>query len=194
EQRATELLAIGRAVPAAEDLRAVERLAPARAAALRPLRARAERGAGDAWLAVGDRGRAQVAYEQARALGADELDVRFAALAGVEPAPGVAARELEAAIAALPLRALLPFARAYVTRGGASRAVLERALAAARQERQPVLAARLTDALAMAAPPAEPAGGVTLAKGGDGGVQVAGVVVAAEVVGTGPGTGTSLGP
>ena len=55
EQRARELLALGRAVPACDDLRELEELAPARARALAALHAAAERDAGDAWLAVGDR-------------------------------------------------------------------------------------------------------------------------------------------
>ena len=70
EQRATELLAVRRSVPACDDLREIERLPPARGAALRAVRAAAERDAGDAWLAVGDVGRARAAVPGGPAAGA----------------------------------------------------------------------------------------------------------------------------
>lgn len=160
EQRAHELLALGRAVPACEDLRELEELAPARARARARVHAAAERDAGDAWLAVGDVTRARDAYEMAASLGAADTDFRLAAVAQ-PPArvdPGVAER----AVLDLPLRAVPPFAEIYLDGGAAAgvsetdpavrRAALARAWRAARQERMRPLADRLQALLATADP------------------------------------------
>jgi hypothetical protein len=162
EQRARELLALGRAVPACDDLREIEELAPAHARALAPLHASAERDAGDAWLAVGDPNRAREAYEAAASLGAAETDFRLAAAAD-PPArvePGVAER----AVLELPLRAVPHFAELYLQGGAAAgviesdpavrRAALNRAWRAARQERLRPLAARLQALVAAGEAPA----------------------------------------
>lgn len=155
-RRATELLAMSRAIPASADLREIERLAPERALALRPQRAEAERAAGDVWFSVGDLNQARDAFARAQALGAAGMDIRLAALNGGGPPPGMSPGALEEAITELPLRAVPPFAHAYVTRGGADPAVLARALLAARQERQAALADRIQDALSLVQP--KPAG------------------------------------
>ncbi len=164
ERRARELLALGRAVPACEDLRELEERAPARGRALATLHAAAERDAGDAWLAVGDAAHAREAYEIAASLGAAETDFRLAA-ATVPPArvePGAAER----AVLELPLRAVPPYAEIYLDGGAAAgvietdalvrRAALERAWRAARQERMRPLAERLHALLAAADPGATP--------------------------------------
>jgi len=164
EQRARELLALGRAVPACEDLRELEELAPARARALAPLHAAAERDAGDAWLAVGDAVRAHEAYDLAASLGAAETDFRLAAAA--QPPARVEPGAAERAVLELPLRAVPPYAEIYLDGGAAAgvietdpgvrRAALERAWRAARQERMHPLADRLRSLLAAADPVATP--------------------------------------
>jgi hypothetical protein len=164
EQRARELLALGRAVPACEDLRELEELAPARARALARLHAAAERDAGDAWLAVGDPGRAREAYEIAASLGAAETDFRLAAAA--QPPARVEPGAAERAVLELPLRAVPPYAEIYLEGGAAAgvietdpavrRAALERAWLAARQERMRPLAERLHALIAAADPGALP--------------------------------------
>jgi hypothetical protein len=156
EQRAHELLALGRAVPACEDLRELEELAPARARALARVHAAAERDAGDAWLSVGDLTRAREAYEIAASLGAADTDFRLAAAA--EPPARVEPGVAERAVLELPLRAVPPFAEIYLDGGAAAgvsetdpnvrRAALERAWRAARQERVRPLADRLQALLA----------------------------------------------
>jgi tetratricopeptide (TPR) repeat protein len=147
ERRATELRALGRAVPESRDLERLARFSPPHGAALIRTRAVAARGAGDAWLALGATTKAREAYELARNLGAADMDVRVAALWGHAPPASTPLAELRAAIATLPLRAVPPFAAVYVSRGGADEDALERGLAAARQEAQPGLAVRLAAAL-----------------------------------------------
>jgi hypothetical protein len=150
EQRATELMSMRRAVPACADLRLLEQLVPARARALASVHARAERDAGDDWLAVGDGKRAHAAYQIAAYLGADTIDIRLAAADGQalpsDLAPGVAER----AILELPLRAVPAFATVYLNHrdGPLNRAALERARRAARQEKRSALVIRLDQALA----------------------------------------------
>ena len=157
EQRARELLALGRAVPACDDLRELEELAPARARALArctrpPSATPATRGSRSATSR-----RAREAYEIAASLGAAETDFRLAA-AAQPPArvePGVAER----AVLELPLRAVPPFAEIYLDGGAAAgvietdptvrRAALERAWRAARQEKMRPLA----DACTRCSPP-----------------------------------------
>lgn len=183
EQRAREFLAMGRSVPACADLRDLDDLAPARARELAWLHAAAERDAGDVWLGVGDARRAREAYEIAGALGAAGIDFRLVA-ASEPPLAPVDGRTAERAVLELPLRAVLPFATMYLDSGGATgpapavvggigeatdgvnalnRAALVRALAAARQEKQLALAARLETllgagkAVAPAVPYAPPA-------------------------------------
>ena len=160
EQRAHELLALGRAVPACQDLRELEELAPARARALAPLHAAAERDAGDAWLAVGDLTRAHEAYDIAASLGAADTDFRLAAVA--EPPARVEPGVAERAVLELPLRAVPPFAEIYLGGGAAAgvsetdpavrRAALGRAWRAARQEKMRPLADRLQALLAATDP------------------------------------------
>jgi tetratricopeptide (TPR) repeat protein len=171
ERRATEFHALGRAVPESRDLARLARLAPARGAGLLGERADAERSAGDAWLAVGAVDEARGAYERAIQLGAPDMDFRLFALWRRPPPATVPLAELRAEIAALPLRAVPPFAMTYVARGGADRATLARGLAAARQERSEGLAARLEAALR--AVPAVGDGG----DGGDGADGAAAVAV-----------------
>src|SRR3954469_21847547 len=118
EQRARELLALGRAVPACEDLRELEALAPARARAMAPQHATAERDAGDAWLAVGDAGHAREAYEIAASLGAAETDFRLAA--AVQPPARIEPGAAERAVLELPLRAVPPYAEIYLDGGAAA--------------------------------------------------------------------------
>jgi hypothetical protein len=166
EQRARELLALGRAVPACEDLRELEELAPARARALARLHAAAERDAGDAWLAIGDAGRAREAYQIAASLGAVETDFRLAAAA--QPPARVEPGAAERAVLELPLRAVPPYAEIYLDGGAAAgvietdpavrRAALERAWRAARQEKIRPLAERLHALLAAADQGAPPPG------------------------------------
>jgi len=146
-QRAEEFHGLGRAVPRCEDLRRATLLVPARGKALQTVRVLSERDAGDAWLAIGDGTRAANAYREADALGA--LDVGFR-LMGTrnDVAPEVLAiPDLAQAIAALPLRAIPPFAQAYVAGGGDHLPTLRRALAAARQERKGALAADVQAAI-----------------------------------------------
>jgi tetratricopeptide (TPR) repeat protein len=147
ERRAAEFRALGRAIPESRDLDRLARLAPARAAGLLGEHAEAARAAGDAWLAVGAINEARAAYQSAAALGATDLDFRVRALWGHPPPETTTLAELRAAIAALPLRAVPPLARAYVAHGGGDRATLTRALAAARQQRLDGLAVRIGDAL-----------------------------------------------
>jgi hypothetical protein len=164
EQRARELLALGRAVPACDDLRELDALAPARARAMAPVHAAAERDAGDAWLAVGDAGRAREAYEIAASLGAAETDFRLAA--AVQPPARIEPGAAERAVLELPLRAVPPYAQIYLDGGAAAgvietdpavrRAALERAWRAARQERMRPLAERLHALLAATDPAAPP--------------------------------------
>jgi tetratricopeptide (TPR) repeat protein len=171
-QRAEEFRQAGRAVPESRDWERLAWFAPSRDPRMRALRGAAARGAGDAWLALGDTVRARAAYELARGLGAADTDVRFVALWGHPPPETTPLAELRAAITTLPLRAVPPFAAVYLARGGADQAVLARGLAAARQEVQESLAVRLEAALA--------AGRVESSDGGvpDGGAAV----VAAEPV------------
>jgi hypothetical protein len=121
--RAADFEARGRAIPLNRDLRTLARLqGPAPAGALGAARARIERAAGDAWLAVGALAEAEEAYKQAAALGAGEMGFRLRAAAGLPPPAGAPLAKLEAAIAELPLRAVPMPAYAYVTRGGTDRA------------------------------------------------------------------------
>jgi hypothetical protein len=146
-QRAEEFHGLGRALPRCEDLRRATLLVPARGKALSTVRVLAERDAGDAWLAIGDGTRATNAYREADALGA--LDVGFRLMATRnDVAPEVLAiPDLAQAIAALPLRAIPPFAKAYVAGGGDHLPTLRRSLAAARQERKGPLAADVQAAI-----------------------------------------------
>jgi hypothetical protein len=132
-QRAREFWAMGRGIPRSRDLETAVRLEPARIPALNPARARAARDAGDAWLAIGDKARASAAYQLAQQLGAYELSFRLLALNGGEPPVSVPLVSLRYAISALPPRALLPFARAYLRREDCDRPTLVRLLSAARQ-------------------------------------------------------------
>ncbi len=173
EERARELLALGRAVPACEDLRELEELAPARARALARVHAAAERDGGDAWLSVGDVTRAREAYEIAASLGAADTDFRLAATA--EPPARVEPGVAERAVLELPLRAVPPFAEIYLAGGAAAgvsetdptirRAALARAWRAARQERVRPLADRLQALLAGAGPGSAPSEATPLRPG-----------------------------
>lgn len=165
-RRAGEFHAMGRAVPESRDLERLARFSPTRGAGLLGERAAAARAAGDTWLAIGAMAQASEAYQLARGLGAADLDVRVSALWGHPPPTSTPLSELRAGIATLPLRAVPPFAAVYVARGGRDAAALERGLAAARQEAQGGLAARIGGALR-----AGRAGGET---GADGGVADAG--------------------
>jgi tetratricopeptide (TPR) repeat protein len=147
ERRAAEFHALGRSIPESRDLARVARVAPPRGAGLLGERAAAERAAGDTWLALGATEEARAAYGRATDLRATDMDFRIRALWGHPPSPATPLSELRAAVSALPLRAVPPFAAAYVTRGGSDRATLERALAAARQERKDALAVRIGEAL-----------------------------------------------
>jgi hypothetical protein len=147
DARAAEWHALGRAVPESRDLARLARLTSRRDAAFSSRFAAAERGAGDAWLAVGAVDDARPAYARAVALGASDMDFRTLALAGHAPPATMPLADLRAAVAALPLRAVPAFATAYVARGGGDRETLARGLAAARQEKVEALAARLADAL-----------------------------------------------
>jgi hypothetical protein len=147
ERRAADFNRLGRAIPESRDLERLALLAPARGAGLLGERALAARGAGDAWLAVGALQEARAAYVTALGLGAADMGFRVRALWGHPPPETTTLAELRAAIAALPLRAVPPFAQVYVTDGGSDRATLTRGLAAARQEQREALAVRLSDAL-----------------------------------------------
>jgi hypothetical protein len=169
ERRAAELHALGRAIPESRDLARLARLSSADGARLSWARAAADRDAGDAWLAVGAVDDARACYERAAALGATDVDFRVRALWGHPPPATTSLAELRAAIVALPLRAIPPFATAYVARGGADRATLGRGLAAARQEKDDVLAQRLGEALNSGATVAPEPMGPEDAGAGDGG-------------------------
>ncbi len=147
DARATEWHALGRAVPESRDLARLARLTSRRDATFSSRFAQAERGAGDAWLAVGALDDARPAYARAVALGAADMDFRVLALAGHAPPATMPLADLRTAVAALPLRAVPAFATAYVARGGGDRETLARGLAAARQEKVGALEARLADAL-----------------------------------------------
>jgi len=166
DARAAEWHALGRAVPESRDLARLARLAPARDAALASRRATAERGAGDAWLAVGGLDEARPAYGRAVALGASDMDFRMLALAGNAPPATTPLADLRAAVAALPLRAVPAFAMAYVARGGGDRETLARGLAAARQEKVEGLASRLANALSAGGPSASDGGASRAGEGG----------------------------
>jgi hypothetical protein len=146
--RAQELQALGRAIPESRDLERLARLAPARGAGLLGERAAAARAAGDDWLALGAVAEARAAYERASSLGAADMDFRVRALWGHPPPEATTLAELRAAIAALPLRAVPPFAAVYLGHGGGDGVTLGKGLAAARQEHDDALAARLAEALA----------------------------------------------
>ncbi|HVZ71675.1 MAG TPA: hypothetical protein VHJ20_04810 [Polyangia bacterium] len=156
ERRAHVFHALARPIAESRDLERIARLVPARGAGLLGEREAAARAAGDAWLAVDARTEAGAAYELAGTLGAPDLDIRLRALWGHPPTTETPLAELRFAIASLPLRAVGPFASVYVARGGADRATLTRALAAAHQERLDGLAARIERALA----PSDADGGV----------------------------------
>ena len=147
DARAAEWHALGRAVPESRDLARLARLTGRRDAAFSRRFAEAERGAGDAWLAVGAVDDARPTYARAVALGASDMDFRMLALTGHAPPATTSLADLRAAVAALPLRAVPAFATAYVARGGGDRGTLARGLAAARQEKAGALEARLADAL-----------------------------------------------
>ncbi|HET6279956.1 MAG TPA: hypothetical protein VFH73_03290 [Polyangia bacterium] len=147
-QRAEEFRGLGRAVPRCEDLRRATLLLPARGKALRTVRAQAERDAGDAWLAIGEATRAAGAYREAEALGALDVEFRMMATRNDVAPEVLAVPDLAQAIAVLPLRAVPPFAQAYVTGGGDHLPTLRRSLAAARQERKGQLRASIEAAIA----------------------------------------------
>jgi hypothetical protein len=150
ERRAAEFHVLGRPIPESRDLARVAQLAPPRGAGLLGERAAAERAAGDAWLGLGATEEARGAYSRAADLGATDMDFRIRALWGHPPSPATPLAELRAAVSVLPLRAVPPFAAAYVTHGGTDRATLARALVAARQEKKEVLAVRVGEALRLA--------------------------------------------
>jgi tetratricopeptide (TPR) repeat protein len=177
-RRAAEFHALGRAIPESRDLEHLARLSPARGAGLLGERASAARDAGDAWLALGATDEARAAYERAASLGASDVDFRLRALWGHPPPATTTLAEMRAAIAALPLRAVPPLAEAYVTHGGTDGPTLDKGLAAARQEHEEALAARLGSALA-----ANPAA----TTGADGGVLDGGSPAVAGAA-TNPGT------
>ncbi|HVR63738.1 MAG TPA: hypothetical protein VMU50_17675 [Polyangia bacterium] len=171
--RALDFEAMGRAIPRSDDLEHLARLSPAQGEAMRAVRAVALRDAGDAWLAIGDDRRALDAYRKADGLGAPALSFRVLAATGGVPSPRTLLRDLRETIAALPLRALRPYAELYLRKQGDDRATLERLLAAARQFSDTILMQRLREALAKiddtagtpapppaptAAPPAPPPG------------------------------------
>lgn len=158
--RADDFAAMGRAIPRAEDLEHLARLAPAEGEALRAIRAAAARDAGDAWLAIGAQKRAYAAYQRAGELGAGDLWFRLDAATGRPPTSETRLRDLRQAIAALPLRALWPFGDLYLRKHGDDRAALQRLLAAARQAGDGNTADRLREALARL-PPADDAAAAT---------------------------------
>jgi hypothetical protein len=152
DARAAEWHALGRAVPESRDLARLARLTSRRDAAFSSRLAAAERDAGDAWLAVGARDDARRAYTRAVAFGASDMDLRMVALLGHAPPATTPLADLRAAVAALPLRVVPAFAAAYVAGGGGDHATLARGLAAARQEKDGALEARLADALRVGRP------------------------------------------
>src|SRR4029079_732247 len=68
-ERASEVHAMGRAIPESADLETVARLDAVRGVQLVPARALAAAAAGDAWKAIGAREEAQAARARAAALG-----------------------------------------------------------------------------------------------------------------------------
>jgi hypothetical protein len=174
ERRAAEFRALGRPIPESRDLDRLAHLAPARGAGLLGEHAAALRAAGDERLAVGDVNEARAAYDHAARLGAADMDFRVRALWGHAPPASTTLAELRAEIAALPLRAVPPFAEVYLARGGRDRATLVRALAAARQQKREGLAARAEEALRAETTTADGEGGADGGAGAEGGAGATG--------------------
>ena len=144
--RAADWVALQRPIPLEADLRNVIALAPGRRLALvRPLR-RAERGAGDAWLAMGQNARAEEAYRRAERDGMGGMTYRLRAVWGAVVGD-LELTTLEEALTELPERVLAPFSDAYLAAGGSQPTVLARARQAARVFGPPALLDRL-DAVA----------------------------------------------
>jgi tetratricopeptide (TPR) repeat protein len=144
--RAADWVALQRPIPLEADLRNVIALAPGRRLALmRPLR-RAERGAGDAWLAMGQNARAEEAYRRAERDGMGGMTYRLRAVWGAVVGD-LELATLEEALTQLPERVLAPFSDAYLAAGGSQPTVLARARQAARVFGPPALLDRL-DAVA----------------------------------------------
>ena len=140
--RARDWAALGRPIPLAHDLRHIIALAPARTLPLSPRLRNAERAAGDLWLGLGETARAEAEYRAAEKLGAGGMDFRFRAVWGVSVAD-LDDAALAQALAQLPERALAPFSKQYLDRGGADPRLLRRAWSAARTYGPPALRARL---------------------------------------------------
>lgn len=142
--RASDWIALQRPIPLVADLRNILGLAPGRRLALaRPLR-RAERAAGDAWLAMGQPGRAEEEYRLAERDGMAGMNYRFRAVWGAAVGD-LDLPALEGALAELPARVLASFSEAYLVAGGDKRELLDRAWLAARVHGPPDLARRLEE-------------------------------------------------
>jgi hypothetical protein len=140
--RAADWVALQRPIPLEADLRNVIALAPGRRLALvRPLR-RAERAAGDAWLAMGQNARAEEAYRSAERDGMGGMTYRLRAVWGAVVGD-LELATLEEALTELPERVLAPFSDAYLAAGGSQPTVLRRARKAARVFGPPALLDRL---------------------------------------------------
>lgn len=142
KERARDWSALGRAIPLAADLRHIVALDPTRARSLGRVLGVALRGAGDAWLALGENARAEEEYSGAQRLGADGMDYRLRAAWGASPAD-LDGEAITRAVAVLPERVLAPFVSAYLDAGGAQPRLLRRAWMAARVYGPPALQARI---------------------------------------------------
>ncbi len=142
--RAGDWIALQRPIPLVADLRNVVTLAPGRRLALaRPLR-RAERAAGDTWLAMGQSSQAEEEYRHAERDGMGGMTFRFRAVWGAAVGD-LDLPTLEEALTELPGKVLATFSEAYLAAGGARPAVLDRAWAAARVHGPADLARRLDE-------------------------------------------------
>lgn len=156
--RARDWAALGRPIPLAEDLRHIIALAPGRTLPLAPRLSHAERAAGDLWLGLGEISRAEAEYRAAQKLGADSMEIRFRAVWGAS-VTDLSDQAVQRALTQLPERALAPFSRQYLDRGGSEPRLLRRAWSAARTYGPPALCARLEalpDAAAFIAAPTTP--------------------------------------
>jgi tetratricopeptide (TPR) repeat protein len=153
ERRVAQWAALGRPIPRALDLRRIDEIlaeTPGRAlsslaAGPRAARADAERAAGDAWLAIGDRERARDCYQAATHFGAapSTMSFRLFAAEGRAPAGDTPLVGLEEAIGSLPGPASLPFVQTYLNRGGDDHVTLRIAWSVAHEAGRSTLAARI---------------------------------------------------
>jgi hypothetical protein len=163
--RAGDWIALQRPIPLVADLRNILTLAPGRRLALaRPLR-RAERAAGDTWLALGQSSRAEEEYRQAERDGMGGMTYRFRAVWGAAVGD-LDLPTLEEALTELPGRVLAAFSEAYLAAGGDKPAILDRAWAAARVHGPPDLARRLDERRQSARVARAPGEGTTPSGGG----------------------------